>query len=148
MHGQKRTVAAGTLYVVATPIGNLEDITYRAVRVLTEVDLVAAEDTRHSRKLFARFGIETPLLAYHDHNERSAAPDIIARIRQGRDVALISDAGTPLISDPGYRLVRAAQECGCPVVPVPGRNSTTLTLAKVWPDAVTLISRRPLTYTS
>src|SRR6185437_2845755 len=100
---------AGTLWIVATPIGNLEDFSPRAQRVLREVALIAAEDTRHSRPLLAHFGIGTPLVSLHEHNERDAIAPLLARLQAGEDVALISDAGTPLISDPGYRLVRAAR---------------------------------------
>jgi 16S rRNA (cytidine1402-2'-O)-methyltransferase len=112
--------AVGTLYVVATPIGNLDDITARALRVLKEVSLVAAEDTRHSVRLLQHFGIETPLAACHEHNERDQGGRFLARLQAGDDVALISDAGTPLISDPGFHLVRQARAAGIPVVPVPG----------------------------
>jgi len=111
--------AAGTLYVVATP-GNLEDISARALRVLREVALIAAEDTRHSSRLLAHFGIQTPLAACHEHNERNEGGRFIERLQAGDDVALISDAGTPLISDPGYHLVRQARAAGVVVVPVPG----------------------------
>jgi len=111
---------AGTLYVVATPLGNLEDITLRALRVLKEVDCIAAEDTRHSRKLLTHYGIATPLTSYHDHVERERAPRLVERLHAGEDIALISDAGTPGIADPGYRLVRAAIEAGIRVVPIPG----------------------------
>jgi len=110
----------GTLYVVATPIGNLEDISARALRVLREVSLIAAEDTRHSSRLLAHFGIQTPLAACHEHNEREEGGRLIGRLQGGEDVALISDAGTPLISDPGYHLVRQARAAGVAVVPVPG----------------------------
>ncbi len=110
----------GTLYVVATPIGNLEDISARALRVLREVALIAAEDTRHSSRLLAHFGIQTPLAACHEHNERNEGGRFIERLQAGDDVALISDAGTPLISDPGYHLVRQARAAGVVVVPVPG----------------------------
>ncbi|PAO92628.1 16S rRNA (cytidine(1402)-2'-O)-methyltransferase [Stutzerimonas stutzeri] len=110
----------GTLYVVATPIGNLEDISARALRVLREVALIAAEDTRHSSRLLAHFGIQTPLAACHEHNERNEGERFIERLQAGDDVALISDAGTPLISDPGYHLVRQARAAGVAVVPVPG----------------------------
>lgn len=119
----------GTLYVVATPIGNLEDITYRAVKVLSEVDLVAAEDTRHSRKLFARFGIQKPLLSYHDHNERQRYEALLERLCAGEDIALISDAGTPCIADPGYRLIAACRTSGVPVVPVPGASALVAALS-------------------
>ncbi|WP_342244150.1 16S rRNA (cytidine(1402)-2'-O)-methyltransferase [Pseudomonas sp. OTU5201] len=112
--------ASGTLYVVATPIGNLDDITARALRVLREVALIAAEDTRHSARLLQHFGIETPLAACHEHNERDQGGRFLARLQAGDDVALISDAGTPLISDPGFHLVRQARAAGIAVVPVPG----------------------------
>lgn len=120
---------AGTLYVVATPLGNLEDVTLRALRVLKEVALIAAEDTRHSRKLLTHFGIDTPLTSYFDHVERERAPRLVERLRQGEDVALISDAGTPGIADPGYRLVRAAIEAGIRVVPIPGPSVVTAALS-------------------
>ncbi|MBN8735778.1 MAG: 16S rRNA (cytidine(1402)-2'-O)-methyltransferase [Xanthomonadales bacterium] len=110
----------GTLWVVATPIGNLGDLSPRAQQVLREVELVACEDTRHSRPLLQHFGIATPSTALHEHNEHAAVAALLARLQEGQDVALISDAGTPLISDPGYRLVRAARAAGIPVSPVPG----------------------------
>jgi 16S rRNA (cytidine1402-2'-O)-methyltransferase len=110
----------GTLYVVATPIGNLEDISARALRVLKEVSLIAAEDTRHSSRLLAHFGIQTPLAACHEHNEREEGGRFLGRLQAGESIALISDAGTPLISDPGYHLVRQARAAGVAVVPVPG----------------------------
>jgi len=112
--------AAGTLYVVATPIGNLEDISARALRVLAEVALIAAEDTRHSARLLQHYGITTPLAACHEHNERDEGSRFIRRLLAGEDVALVSDAGTPLISDPGYHLVRQARQAGIKVVPLPG----------------------------
>lgn len=112
--------AAGTLFVVATPIGNLEDISARALRVLAEVSLIAAEDTRHSARLLQHFGISTPLTACHEHNERDQGGRFLSRLQAGEDVALISDAGTPLISDPGYHLVRQARAAGVRVVPLPG----------------------------
>ncbi|SDJ64815.1 16S rRNA (cytidine(1402)-2'-O)-methyltransferase [Microbulbifer yueqingensis] len=108
------------LYVVATPIGNLADMVPRAVEVLQCADLVAAEDTRHSQRLFSHFDIDTPLVAYHDHSDEERTNRILQRLEQGQTVALISDAGTPLISDPGYRLVREARARGIRVVPVPG----------------------------
>mgnify|MGYP000458769326 CR=1 FL=1 len=117
------------LYVVATPIGNLEDITLRALRVLAEADIVAAEDTRHSRVLLSRHGIERQLLALHEHNEDRTSPQLVERILQGESLALISDAGTPLLSDPGYRLVRAAHENGITVAPVPGPSAVTAALS-------------------
>ena len=109
-----------TLYIIATPIGNLEDITYRAVRILGEVDLIAAEDTRHSLKLLNHFNISKPLTSYFDHNQQFKGERILNALRQGKSVALISDAGTPCISDPGYNLVRDAVAEGIPVVPIPG----------------------------
>lgn len=111
---------AGTLYIVATPIGNLEDMTFRAVRVLGEVDLIAAEDTRHTRKLLTHFGISRPLVSYFDHNQQIKGQQIIAALAEGRNVALVSDAGTPCISDPGYQLVRDAAAAGVAVIPLPG----------------------------
>lgn len=119
----------GTLYVVATPVGNLEDMTFRAVRVLKEVDLIAAEDTRHSRKLLTHFGISGRLISYYDQVEREKAPRLVEQLVAGRSVALISDAGTPGIADPGYRLVRAAIEAGISVVPVPGASVVTAALS-------------------
>lgn len=110
----------GTLYIVATPIGNLEDITLRALRILKEVDLIAAEDTRHSRKLLSHFGISKPLTSYFDHNKDLKGDLILDRLREGQNVALITDAGTPCISDPGYQLVRDAVADSIPVVPIPG----------------------------
>lgn len=110
----------GTLWVAATPIGNLGDLSPRAQQVLRESGVIACEDTRHSRPLLQHFGIATPSTALHEHNERAAVAALLARLHEGQDVALISDAGTPLISDPGYRLVRAARAAGIPVSPVPG----------------------------
>jgi 16S rRNA (cytidine1402-2'-O)-methyltransferase len=110
----------GILRVVATPIGNLGELSPRAQKVLRDAGVIAAEDTRHSRPLLQHFGIATPLTALHEHNERAAVAAIIAKLQAGEDVALISDAGTPLISDPGFRLVRAAREAGIDVSPVPG----------------------------
>jgi 16S rRNA (cytidine1402-2'-O)-methyltransferase len=115
----------GVLYVVATPIGNLEDVTLRALRVLGEVDLIAAEDTRRTRTLLVRHGIRRPLTSYYDAVERQRAPAIVERLRQGASVALVSDAGTPGIADPGYHLVRCALEAGIPVVPIPGPSAVT-----------------------
>jgi 16S rRNA (cytidine1402-2'-O)-methyltransferase len=127
------------LYVVATPIGNLEDISYRAVRILSEVDLIAAEDTRHSRVLLTHYNISTTMLAFHEHNEAQVEGRILQRITEGGAIALISDAGTPLISDPGYRLVRAAREAGLPVYSVPGPSAITaaLSVAGLPPDRFT-----------
>jgi 16S rRNA (cytidine1402-2'-O)-methyltransferase len=117
------------LYVVATPIGNLDDMTMRAIEVLKSVNLIACEDTRHSRRLLDHFGIDRPLVSYHEHNETSRAPELVGRIEDGDNVALISDAGTPLISDPGYRIVTLAAERGLRVVPVPGASALLATVA-------------------
>ena len=122
-------VRPGTLYVVATPIGNLEDLTFRALRILREVDLVAAEDTRHSRKLFNHYGVNTPLVSCFAHNELRRSEEILGLLAQGRAVALISDAGTPAISDPGFLLVRRCREDGYPVVPVPGPSAVIAALS-------------------
>lgn len=111
---------AGTLHVVATPIGNLADLSPRALETLRAVDAICAEDTRHTRRLLAHFGIERPLLAVHEHNEEAIAETLVARLLAGESLALVSDAGTPLVSDPGFRLVRAAREAGVRVSPVPG----------------------------
>ncbi|HZE09403.1 MAG TPA: 16S rRNA (cytidine(1402)-2'-O)-methyltransferase [Gemmatimonadaceae bacterium] len=113
----------GTLYLVSTPIGNLGDMTHRAVEVLSSVALIIAEDTRHSRRLLDHYKIVTPVSSYHEHNEAREAPRLIARLHAGDSIALISDAGTPLISDPGSRLVAGALDAGVPVVPVPGASS-------------------------
>jgi 16S rRNA (cytidine1402-2'-O)-methyltransferase len=110
----------GTLYIVATPIGNLEDITQRALRVLREVELIACEDTRHTRVLLNHFGISTRTISYHEHNERERAGHLCDLLESGKDVALVSDAGTPLVSDPGFRIVTAAAERGIQVAPIPG----------------------------
>ena len=119
----------GLLYVVATPIGNLEDMTYRAVRVLGEADLIACEDTRQTRRLLDHYSIHKPTVSYHEHNEAERAEELAARMRDGAVVALVSDAGMPLVSDPGYRLVRAAIESGIPVQPVPGASAVLAALA-------------------
>jgi 16S rRNA (cytidine1402-2'-O)-methyltransferase len=116
----KTAQPAGKLWIVATPIGNLADLSTRAREILGKVDLIAAEDTRHSAALLAHFGIATRVLALHEHNEREKSADLVQRLREGAQIALISDAGTPLVSDPGYRLVRAAREAGIAVSPVPG----------------------------
>lgn len=108
------------LYIVATPIGNLEDLSPRAARILGEVALIAAEDTRTTRKLLAHFGISTSTTALHEHNEREQVPKLLEQLRQGKSIALVSDAGTPLVSDPGFHLVRAARDAGIAVVPIPG----------------------------
>lgn len=122
-------VVGGTLYVVATPLGNLEDITLRALRVLREADLIAAEDTRHSRKLLTHYGITTPMTSYHDWSERERAPRLVAALKHGKSIALISDAGTPGIADPGYHLVRAAIAAGVRIEPVPGPAAVTAALS-------------------
>src|SRR5579872_3756488 len=119
----------GTLYIVATPIGNLEDITYRAVRILGEADLIACEDTRQTRKLLDRYGIGKPLISYHEHNEEERSAELIRELQAGRTVALVSDAGTPLIADPGYRLVRKARESGIAVSPIPGPSAMLAALS-------------------
>jgi len=119
----------GTLYIVATPIGNLGDITRRAVEVLGEVDLIAAEDTRHSRKLLSALGISTEMISYREHNREDAAKRIMARIGQGKDVALITDAGTPGVSDPGHYLVGLCVDQSIPVIPVPGPSAVTALLS-------------------
>ena len=113
----------GTLYLVATPIGNLADITHRALQVLKDVDLIACEDTRHTRKLLQHYGITTKTISYHEHNEQQRANQLIDSLKQGSDIAVVSDAGTPSISDPGFRLVRAAIENEIRVVPVPGPSA-------------------------
>lgn len=113
----------GRLYVVSTPIGNLEDITYRAVRILKELDWIACEDTRTTRRLLDHYGISKPTVSYHEHNETGRAAELIARIEQGESGALVSDAGTPLLSDPGYRLVHAAAEAGVRVEALPGPSA-------------------------
>jgi len=118
----------GGLYLVATPIGNLADISLRALEVLAGADVIACEDTRVTRKLTERYGIETPLTPYHEHNAAEARPKILARLARGEAVALVSDAGTPLISDPGYKLVRAAQDAGHAVTAIPGASSVLTAL--------------------
>lgn len=120
---------SGTLYVVATPIGNLGDITARALETLGFVDVIAAEDTRHSKSLLQHFGIDKPMISLHEHNERQRVAEIVQRLRAGDNVALISDAGTPLLSDPGYVLVNRARAAGLPVTPVPGASAITAALS-------------------
>ena len=120
---------SGILYIVATPIGNLEDISYRAVRLLNEVDLVACEDTRHTRKLLDHFGIGKPVVSYHEHNEQVRSDELLASLQEGKNVALVSDAGTPLIADPGYRLVAKARDAGIRVVPLPGPSAVVAALS-------------------
>ena len=119
----------GKLYIVATPIGNLSDMSIRAVDILKNVDLVLAEDTRHSKKLFAHYEIDTPLRAFHEHNEKDKSEPIINEINAGKSIAMISDAGTPLISDPGYHLVTKAKQAGLDVVPIPGPSALIAALS-------------------
>ncbi len=121
--------SAGCLFVVATPLGNLDDITVRALAILTRVDLIACEDTRHTGKLLRAKGIKTPTSSYFEHNERSKGERILELLRSGREVALVSDAGTPGISDPGFRLVRAARTEGIPVIPIPGPSAVITALS-------------------
>jgi 16S rRNA (cytidine1402-2'-O)-methyltransferase len=119
----------GTLFVVATPIGNLEDITVRALRVLREVAVICAEDTRRTSQLLARHAIATPTTSLHEHNETSKSASVIARLQRGDDVALVSDAGTPTVSDPGGRLIRAAIDAGIRIEPIPGPSAVLAALA-------------------
>ncbi|PJK00473.1 16S rRNA (cytidine(1402)-2'-O)-methyltransferase [Lysobacteraceae bacterium NML91-0213] len=121
--------ARGVLHVVATPIGNLADLSPRAQQVLRDVDAICAEDTRHTRALLAHFGIDTPALALHEHNEEALAGRVVARLLAGESLALVSDAGTPLVSDPGFRLVRAARQAGVRVSPVPGPSAVVAALS-------------------
>jgi 16S rRNA (cytidine1402-2'-O)-methyltransferase len=118
----------GTLYIVATPVGNLEDITLRALRILKEADLIACEDTRHTAKLLTRYGISTPRESYHKFNEESRTPRLIQMLRDGKNIALVSDSGTPLVSDPGYELVACCRKEGIPVVPIPGPSAAIAAL--------------------
>jgi 16S rRNA (cytidine1402-2'-O)-methyltransferase len=119
----------GTLYVVATPIGNLEDISYRAVRVLQEANLIACEDTRHTAKLLNHYGIDKPTVSYHEHNEAVRAEELVAKLEGGLNIAQVSDAGMPGISDPGYRVIHLAIERGVQVVPIPGPSALVAALA-------------------
>lgn len=121
-------IQAGSLYLVGTPIGNLEDISFRAVRTLQSVDVIAAEDTRHTAKLLRHFQIQTPQLSYHAHNLHSRTPELLDRLRQGDAVALVTDAGMPGISDPGYELVKACAEAGISVIPIPGPTAAIAAL--------------------
>lgn len=136
---------SGILYVVATPIGNLEDMTYRAVRVLQEAALIAAEDTRHSRKLLDHYAIKTALISYHEHNEAARAEQLLKRLQQGESLALISDAGTPCIADPGYRLVSRCRTAGVQVVAVPGPSAlvAALSIAGLPTDAFRFVGFLP-----
>lgn len=119
----------GTLYVVSTPLGNLEDMTLRGIRILKEADLIAAEDTRTTRKLLHRYGIQTSQTSYFEHNEPRKAETLLARLKRGQRIALVSEAGTPGISDPGFRLIRLAIEHDIPVVPIPGPSAVTTALS-------------------
>jgi 16S rRNA (cytidine1402-2'-O)-methyltransferase len=120
--------APGTLYLVGTPIGNVEDLSPRAQRLLGAVDVIAAEDTRHTKGLLDRFGIRRPMLSYHDHNKDTRTPELIGKLREGASVAVVSDAGSPGISDPAFTLVRAAANAGLPIIPVPGPSSAICAL--------------------
>ncbi|HLE42303.1 MAG TPA: 16S rRNA (cytidine(1402)-2'-O)-methyltransferase [Nitrospirota bacterium] len=122
-------MSTGILYIVATPIGNLEDITLRAIRVLKEADLIADEDTRHTRNLLNKYEIETPLTSYHDHNKEEKAPVLVAQMLEGKNIALVSDAGTPGISDPGYFLINLAVDQKIPVIPIPGATAAITALS-------------------
>jgi 16S rRNA (cytidine1402-2'-O)-methyltransferase len=130
MRIQKNDHAAGDgiLYLIPTPIGNLEDMTFRAIRLMKEADVIAAEDTRNTKKLCHYFEIDTPLVSYHEHNRETSGRRLVERLIKGDKVALVSDAGTPCISDPGFELVRAAIEAGIPVVPLPGANAAITAL--------------------
>lgn len=130
MHSQKSNHenANGTLYLIPTPIGNLEDMTFRAIRLMKEADIIAAEDTRNTKKLCHYFNIDTSLVSYHEHNKETSGRQLIDRLMKGETVALVSDAGTPCISDPGFEIVRAAIEKGIPVVPLPGANAAITAL--------------------
>src|SRR5258707_7751795 len=125
----QRFIMSGTLYIVATPIGNLEDITLRALRILKEADLIACEDTRHTRKLLSHFQISKPTVSYHEHNEHVRVAELIKKLEEGVNIALVSDAGTPLISDPGFRIVNDAIARGISVVPIPGPSALITALA-------------------
>jgi 16S rRNA (cytidine1402-2'-O)-methyltransferase len=120
---------SGTLYLIATPIGNLEDITLRALRILREVDLIACEDTRHTRKMLSHFNISKPTVSYHEHNERERTNELIAKLEEGTSIALVSDAGTPLLSDPGFQLTSQAIAQGISVIPVPGASALVTAIA-------------------
>ncbi|MED4935955.1 16S rRNA (cytidine(1402)-2'-O)-methyltransferase [Heyndrickxia coagulans] len=135
----------GILYLVPTPIGNLEDMTFRAVRILKEADLIAAEDTRNSKKLCSYFDIHTPLVSHHEHNKEASVRDLITRLARGEKIALVSDAGMPCISDPGYELAAACIREGIPVVPLPGANAalTALIAAGIAPQPFTFYGFLP-----
>ena len=120
---------SGTLYLVATPIGNLEDITFRAIRILKEADVIACEDTRHTQQLLNHYSITTSTVSYHEHNELTRAPELVLQLEEGGHIALVSDAGMPVISDPGYRLVQLAIRHNIPVVPIPGASALVAALS-------------------
>jgi len=119
----------GTLFIIGTPIGNLEDISFRAVRALREAGRIACEDTRHTRRLLEHYGIDKPLVSYHEHNEKERTAELLRELEEGVNIALVSDAGTPLIADPGYRIVHAARERGIPVSPIPGPSAIMAALS-------------------
>jgi 16S rRNA (cytidine1402-2'-O)-methyltransferase len=122
-------IHAGTLYVVGTPIGNLEDMTFRAIDVLKQVDLIAAEDTRHTGKLLQYFQIKTPQISHHEHNRVTRIPELVEKLKQGAAIAIVTDAGMPCVSDPGYELVKACADAGLPVVPIPGVTAVITAIA-------------------
>jgi 16S rRNA (cytidine1402-2'-O)-methyltransferase len=122
-------IHAGTLYVVGTPIGNLEDMTFRAIAVLQQVDLIAAEDTRHTGKLLQYFQIKTPQISHHEHNRVTRIPELVEKLKQGASIAIVTDAGMPCVSDPGYELVKACAAAGLPVVPIPGVTAVITAIA-------------------
>ncbi len=122
-------IHAGTLYVVGTPIGNLEDMTFRAIAVLKQVDLIAAEDTRHTGKLLQYFQIKTPQISHHEHNRVTRIPELVEKLKQGTSIAIVTDAGMPCVSDPGYELVKACVDAGLPVVPIPGVTAVITAIA-------------------
>ncbi|AFZ36294.1 Ribosomal RNA small subunit methyltransferase I [Stanieria cyanosphaera PCC 7437] len=124
-----KNLVLGKLYLVGTPIGNVEDITLRAIRILQEVDLIAAEDTRHTGKLLQHLQINTSQISYHEHNQATRIPELLTRLQEGKDIAVVSDAGMPSISDPGYQLVKAAVELGIEVIPIPGITAAITALA-------------------
>ena len=134
----------GTIYLVGTPLGNLEDITLRALRILREVDVIACEDTRRTRKLLDHFEIQKPLLSYHEHNEDASAKGLAARAEAGDDIAVVSDAGMPGISDPGFRVVQEAIRAGIEVVPIPGPVAVETALTECAAETATLVfTKRP-----
>ncbi|MFM2429158.1 MAG: hypothetical protein RLZZ511_371 [Cyanobacteriota bacterium] len=122
-------IRAGTLYIVGTPIGNLEDMTFRAIAVLRQVDLIAAEDTRHTGKLLQHFQVKTPQISHHEHNRATRIPELVEKLQQGKSIAIVTDAGMPCISDPGYELVKACAAAGLGVVPIPGVTAVVTAIA-------------------